>query len=114
MITRVRATEIRRPMKSGSKDPILLRCNSPTGPIGVVAKLRGALPRDTFGLAIEFVAASFGKGLGRGRVAKPSDRRQWPIMARLRRLAARSKVRDWLPMCARESGYPLRCRRRKS
>ncbi len=64
MITRVRATEIRKLMKSGSKDPILVRCNSPMGSVDVVAKLRGALPRDTFGLAIEYVAASFGKDLG--------------------------------------------------
>ena len=53
MIMRVRATEIRRPMESGSKDPVLVRCKSGTGTLDVVAKFRGALPRDTFGLAIE-------------------------------------------------------------
>src|SRR5271165_584179 len=64
MIMRVRATEIRRPMESGSKDPVLVRCKSSTGTVDVVAKLRGALPRDTFALAIEYVAASFAKDLG--------------------------------------------------
>jgi hypothetical protein len=64
MIKRVRATEIRRRMESGSKDPILVRCSSPTGAVDVVAKLRGALPRDTFGLAIEYAVASLGKDLG--------------------------------------------------
>jgi hypothetical protein len=61
MIMRVRATEIRRPMESGSKDPVLVRCKSGTGTLDVVAKFRGALPRDTFGLAIEYVAACFAK-----------------------------------------------------
>lgn len=51
-------------MESGSKDPVLVRCKSGTGTIDVVAKLRGALPRDTFGLAIEYVAASLAKDLG--------------------------------------------------
>ena len=64
MIRRVRATEIQRRMQSGSKDPILVRCNSPTGAIDVVAKLRGSLPRDTFALAIEYVVSQLGKDLG--------------------------------------------------
>jgi hypothetical protein len=64
MIRTARAVEFQKPMKNGSKWPILAGCTLDAKSVDIVVKLRGAVFRDTFSLAIEYVASLLARDLG--------------------------------------------------
>jgi len=64
MIRKVRAVELQRRMKKGSKWPMLCTCLEGGKQLEIVLKLRDKLLRDRFSLVIEYAASRFAKDLG--------------------------------------------------